>query len=111
MNQFTLLYALNKASYLIVAIILVTQIAFNLLAQYTVLSSIFPGKHNIMEIFGGIIAMIAAALPSVKEALTAHEVKTRKIHVLAQSTVRLASLPITKSSQEKRKSDVIVVKF
>ncbi len=111
LHLFTFLYAINKASYLIVAVIMVTQIAFNLLAQYTVLSSIFPGKHNLLEILGGVMVLVAAALPSVKEALTKYLVKAQKIHFLACSTVRLASLPITKSSQEKRGPDIIVVKF
>ncbi len=111
LHLFTFLFAINKASYLIVAVIMVTQIAFNLLAQYTVLSSIFPGKHNLLEILGGVTVLVAAALPSVKEALTKYFVKANKIHFLARNTVRLASLPITKESERKDPSGVSFFNF
>ncbi len=98
LHLFTFLYAINKASYLIVAVIMVTQIAFNLLAQYTVLSSIFPGKHNTMEILGGVTVLVAAALPTVKEALATFVGSDKLVH-LARTTVKLASLPITKHDE------------
>ena len=63
------LFALKKTSYLIVAIIMVTQIVFNLLAQYTFLKHVFPGKHNAIEIVGGVLVMLAAALPTISEIL------------------------------------------
>ena len=66
-HSFTFLFALKKTSYLIVAIIMVTQIVFNLLAQYTFLKHVFPGKHNAVEIIGGILVMFAAALPTISE--------------------------------------------
>ena len=66
-HSFTFLFALKKTSYLIVAIIMVTQIVFNLLAQYTFLKHVFPGKHNAIEIVGGILVMLAAALPTISE--------------------------------------------
>ena len=66
-HSFTFLFALKKTSYLIVAIIMVTQIVFNLLAQYTFLKHVFPGKHNAIEIVGGVLVMLAAALPTISE--------------------------------------------
>ena len=66
-HSFTFLFSLKKTSYLIVAIIMVTQIVFNLLAQYTFLKHVFPGKHNAIEIVGGVLVMLAAALPTSSE--------------------------------------------
>ncbi len=68
-HSLTFLYALKRASYLIVAVIMVTQIVFNLIAQYTVLRGIFPGKHNAVEIVGAVLVAIAALLPTVTEGL------------------------------------------
>ena len=67
-HSFTFILALKRTSYLIVAIIMVTQIVFNLIAQYTVLHSLFPGKHKVFEIIGAVFVMLAAALPPVAEA-------------------------------------------
>ncbi len=67
-HSFTFILALKRTSYLIVAIIMVTQIVFNLIAQYTVLHSLFPGKHKVFEVIGALFVMVAAALPPTAEA-------------------------------------------
>ena len=79
LHMYTFLYALNITSYFIVAIIMVSQIVFNLIAQYTVMAHIFPGQHNIIEIIGAIAVMMAAILPTVWEMLQANERRKDKI--------------------------------
>ena len=79
LHMYTFLYALNITSYFIVAIIMVSQIVFNLIAQYTVMAHIFPGQHNIIEIIGAIAVMMAAILPTAWEMLQANERRKDKI--------------------------------
>ena len=47
--------------------IMSTQIAFMLIAQYTVLSSILPGHRNLMEVMGVILVLVGSGASSVFE--------------------------------------------
>ena len=79
LHMYTFLYALNITSYFIVAIIMVSQIVFNLIAQYTVMAHIFPGRHNIIEIIGATAVMMAAVMPTAWEMFQANERRKDKI--------------------------------
>ena len=79
LHMYTFLYALNITSYFIVAIIMVSQIVFNLIAQYTVMAHIFPGQHNIIEIIGAMAVMMAAILPTAWEMFVANKRRKDKI--------------------------------
>ena len=79
LHMYAFLYALNITSYFIVAIIMVSQIVFNLIAQYTVMAHIFPGQHNIIEIIGAMAVMMAAILPTAWEMFVANKRRKDKI--------------------------------
>ncbi len=66
-HSFTFFLALKKTSYLIVAIIMATQIIFNLIAQHAVLKSTFEKKNPVFEITGAALVLIAAVLPPASE--------------------------------------------
>ena len=44
-----------------------TQVAFMLIAQYTVLSSVLPGHRNWMEVVGVILVLMGSGASSVFE--------------------------------------------
>ena len=63
------IYGPNHISGNTITRIMSTQVAFMLIAQYTVLSSILPGHKNWMEVLGIILVLVGSGASSVFEML------------------------------------------
>ena len=61
------IYGPNHTSGNTVTAIMSTQVAFMLIAQYTVLSSILPGHRNWMEVVGVVLVLMGSGVSSVFE--------------------------------------------
>ena len=61
------IYGPNHISGNTVTAIMSTQVAFMLIAQYTVLSSILPGHRNWMEVVGVILVLVGSGASSFFE--------------------------------------------
>ena len=48
-------------------LIMSTQVAFMLIAQYPVLSSVLPGNRNWMEIVGVVLVLLGSSMASILE--------------------------------------------